>query len=87
MPIDRSALIAAGSLIWEGGLRRDIVSLAAKPNLPWMTTMMMAMKKSDKLGLAQMDKTETQNPQFETNSNDQSHKNQTTWFPIPSFGL
>jgi hypothetical protein len=50
IPIDRSALIAASSLISEGGLRRDIVSLAAKSNLPWMTKMMMAMRKPDKLG-------------------------------------
>jgi hypothetical protein len=68
IPIDRSALIAASSLIWEGGLRRDIVSPAAKPNLPWMTKMMMAMRKSDKRNI------ERRNLQFETNLNDQRQK-------------
>jgi hypothetical protein len=53
IPIDHSALIAASSLILEGGLRRDIVSLVAKPKLPWMVKRMMTMMKSDKLGLAQ----------------------------------
>jgi hypothetical protein len=33
----------------EDGLRRDIASLAAKPNLPWMTKMMMTIKKFDKI--------------------------------------